>query len=98
MGFTRIGSFKARDGQVDELLQIYQNEAIPVIKAANGNVAAFILQQHNDPNSLMACTIWRTKEDAENYDKSGQATEMVNKIRHTFAGPPELATYESYGI
>jgi len=94
----RIGSFKAKADKVGELLQIYQNDAIPVIKAAPGNAGAFILQQHSDPYSLLACTVWGTKEDAENYHKSGQAAEMVNKIKHTFEGPPELLTYESYGI
>lgn len=98
MGFMRIGNFKAQPDKVDELLQIYQKDAIPVIKKAPGNISAFILQKNDEKNSFLACTVWETKEDAENYDKSGQASEMVSKIKHTFDGPPNLTTYETYGI
>ena len=98
MGFMRIGSFKAQPDKVEELIWIYENEALPQIKAAPGNLNAFILQQHGDTDCFMACTAWKTKEDAENYDKSGQALEIVNKIRHTFDGPPSLLTYDIYGM
>jgi heme-degrading monooxygenase HmoA len=98
MGFMRIGTFKVQPDKVEELIRIYVNEAIPVIKAAPGNLSAFILRQHNENNSFQACTAWKTKEDAENYDKSGQAMEMVNKVRYTFAGPPALLTYEVFGL
>ena len=98
MGFMRIGNFKAQPDKVEELLRIYQNEAIPIIKKAPGNISAFILQKHDEKNQFLAFTAWKTKEDAENYDRSGQALEMVNKIKHTFDGPPNLTTYETYGI
>ena len=32
------------------------------------------------------------------YDASGQAAQMVAKVKHTFAGPPTLQTYDAYGI
>ena len=98
MGFMRIGNFKAQPDKMDELLRIYQKEAIPIIKKAPGNVNAFILQKNDEENLFLACTVWETKEDAENYDKSGQALEMVSKIKHTFDGPPNLTTYKTYGI
>ena len=94
----RIGNFKAQPNKVEELLRIYQNEAIPIIKKAPGNIAAFILQNNEEKNHFMACTAWKTREDAENYDKSGKAMEMVNKIKHAFDGPPRLTTYETFGI
>ena len=94
----RIGTFKAQPDKIDELLTIYLNEALLRIKEARGNVTAFILQKDDDKNHFLACTVWKTRKDAENYEKSGQAVEMVNKIRHAFDGPPCLTTYETYGI
>jgi quinol monooxygenase YgiN len=98
MGFMRVGNFRAQPDKVEELLKIYQSEALPVIKMALGNVGAFILQKYDEKNCFLVCTAWKTKEDAENYDKSGKALEMVNKIKHTFDGPPNLTTYETYGL
>ena len=46
----------------------------------------------------MAITVWSTLEDAERYDRSGQAAVMVDKIRFAFAGPPTLSTYDAFGI
>jgi heme-degrading monooxygenase HmoA len=98
MGFMRIGDFKALTDKKDELIKIYTKEAIPIIKKAPGNIGAFILQQHNKSNCFLACTAWKSQRDAENYEKSGQASEMVSKIRHTFDGPPILLTYEIFGM
>ena len=98
MGLMRIGSFRIQPDKIEEFLKIYVGDAIPVIKSAHGNMGAFILQDNNDRNYFQACTAWKTKEDAENYDKSGVAMEMVNKVKHTFDGPPTLTTFTVYGI
>ena len=98
MTFVRIGQFNALPGTADALRRIYETEAIPVIRQAAGNVSALLLRQHQSPESFMAITIWKTQDDAEAYDRSGQAMEIVAKIKFAFAGPPTLGTYEAYGI
>ena len=77
---------------------IYETEAIPAIRAANGNISAVLLQQHQQRDVFMAITVWSTVEDAERYDRSGQAAAMVDKIRFAFAAPPTLSTYDAFGI
>jgi len=42
--------------------------------------------------------VWNTRADAEAYDASGQAAAMVAKVKHAFATPPVLVTYDAYGI
>jgi quinol monooxygenase YgiN len=98
MAYVRVGQFKARPDEADELCRIYESEAIPTIRAASGNISAVLLRQHQERDTFLAITIWRTGADAEAYDKSGLAQQMVNKIRHAFAGPPTLTTWETYGI
>ena len=98
MAFVRIGQFTARPETIEELRGIYETEAIPIIRAAAGNVSAVLLQQHESPDAFMAITIWSTKAAADAYDQSGTARAMVDKIRFGFAGPPVLTTYEAYGI
>lgn len=98
MAFVRIGQFQVVPEKTTELRQIYEAEAIPAIRAAAGNVSAVLLQEHQAPDHFMAITVWQSKEDAESYDRSGQAARMVDKIRFAFAGPPMLKTYDAYGL
>jgi heme-degrading monooxygenase HmoA len=98
MAFVRAGVFKAQQGKSDELRRIYEQEAIPKIRSTGGNLGAFLLQQHGDRESFTALTAWRTREDAEAYEQSGKAAEMIGKIRHFFSGPPTLVTYDGFGF
>ena len=97
MAFVRVGQFKALAERGEELRAISESEASPAIRAARGNSSPVLLQQHQARNAFMAITVWDTAEDAERYERSGQAAAMVDKIRFAFAGPPSLATYEAFG-
>jgi quinol monooxygenase YgiN len=98
MAFVRIGQFKALPDTTEHLGAIYEPVAIPAIRAADGNISAVLLQQHQARDTFMAITVWSTVEDAERYDRSGQAAAMVDKIRFAFAGPPSLSTYDAFGV
>jgi quinol monooxygenase YgiN len=95
--FVRIGSFQAKPDRIDELIAIFEREVQPAMRAAEGNVSACLLRQHDAGETFLACTAWRSREDADRYEQSGQAGENVTKLRHTFAGPPTLTTYDGYG-
>jgi len=98
MAFVRVGQCKARPELIEQLRHTYERDAIPQIRAADGNVSAVLLQQHQAPEAFLAITIWRSRADAEAYDASGLAASMVATIRHAFAAPPVLTTYDAYGI
>ncbi len=98
MAYVRIGQFQARPELVDELRTIYERDAIPKIRAAHGNVSAVLRQQHDATTEFLAISVWRTRADAEAYDASGQAAAMAATIRHAFAAPPVLRTYDAYGV
>jgi hypothetical protein len=40
MAFVRIGQFRALPDTTERLRAIYETEAIPAIRAANGNISA----------------------------------------------------------
>jgi len=98
MAFVRVGQFRALPETIDDLRRVYEAEAIPAIRSQPGNVSAVLMQQREAPESFMAITVWSTESDAEAYDRSGRAREMVDKIRFAFAGPPSLTTYEAIGV
>ena len=98
MPFVRVGEFRTKEDAADEVVRIYESEAIASIRGASGNLSALLLRQHQQPDRFLAITIWRTSADADAYEKSGLAQQMVSKIRHAFAGPPTLTTYEAHGF
>jgi quinol monooxygenase YgiN len=98
MAFVRVGRFQARADKIEELCRIYEQDAIPAIRTAHGNISAVLLQQDGAADMFLAITVWQSRGDAELYDRSGQAQEIVGKIKHAFAGPPTLETYAAYGI
>jgi quinol monooxygenase YgiN len=98
MTIVRVGRFKAKDGLLDDLRRIYTSEAIPEIRAAKGNIGAFLLCPHQSMNDCLAITAWESASDADEYAASGQARTMIDKVRHCFASAPELATYDGYGF
>lgn len=97
MPFVRVAEFRTKEGTGDEVTRIYATEAIPAIRGQSGNLTALLLREHQQPDRFLAITIWRTSADAEAYEKSGMAQKMVSKIRHAFAGPPTLTTYDAHG-
>src|SRR4051812_42350121 len=64
MAFVRIGQFKAIPDKADDLRSIYEGEAIPIIRAARGNISAVLLKQHEARDSFMAITLWESAADA----------------------------------
>jgi heme-degrading monooxygenase HmoA len=91
--FVRLGSFEVLPGRLDELRSTYYRDCVPIVKAAPGNVDVYLLEPAEGAGPIVACTIWRTEQDAAAYDASGTAKEVVAKVKPLFAGPPALRSY-----
>jgi heme-degrading monooxygenase HmoA len=90
--FVRLGTFAVKPGELETLRATYNGTCVPVVRAAPGNVDCFLLEPVAG-GEIVACTMWRTEEDAVRYESSGTAQEVVAKVRQHFAGPPKLAAY-----
>jgi heme-degrading monooxygenase HmoA len=91
--FVRLGSFEVQPGRLDELRATYYRDCVPIVKAAPGNVDVYLLEPAEGAGQVVACTIWRTEQDAVAYDASGTAKEVVARVKPLFAGPPTLRSY-----
>ena len=94
--WVRIGSFLVNPDQVTNLKAIYNEQAVPKVRAYPGNLACLLLEPNSaEEGAFMAMTIWRDRAAAEAYESSGAAAEVVSLVRNFFAGPPTLRSYES---
>ena len=92
--WVRLTFAKIQPDKMDEFRKIYNEELVPTIKAQKGNVDVFFMESVDEEGEGFSFTSWDSKEDGDRYEASGTYGEMVNKVRHTFAGPPTLKSYE----
>ena len=92
--WTRMGSFAVKPGEVERLKGTYNGIAVPKVRACAGNLACLLLEPANAGDAFSVITIWETRAEAEAYEASGSAGEIVSLVRDCFAGPPSLASFQ----
>ena len=93
--WIRIGTFAVKPGAEARLKSAYNDLALPKVRACAGSLACLLLEPQNAGDAFAVITIWASQADAEAYEASGSAAEVISLVRDCFAGPPTLATYQS---
>ena len=97
--WVRVGSFFVKPDQATNLRTVYNQQAVPKVRAQPGNLACLLLEPSEQGESpFMVMTIWTDRAAAEAYEASGAAAEVVSLVRAFFAGLPTLQSYESSTI
>ena len=90
---ARVTTVSDQPDKVAETTRIYNENILPVVKAASGNRGALLLIDAASGHG-MSITLWDSAADGQTYDASGSYREQVAKISQFFSAPPSLATYE----
>jgi heme-degrading monooxygenase HmoA len=90
-----MGSFAVKPGLQSELRAVYNQQAVPKVRACAGNLACMLLEPITPDEPFVAVTVWASRVAGEAYESSGAAGEVVALVRAFFAGPPTLRSYES---
>jgi len=93
--WIRMGTFRAKPELVEALVSIYNERAVPKVRAVPGNVACLLLEPSESGDEYVVITIWKDQAAAAQYEASGEAAEVVALVRHCFAGPPTLRSFAS---
>ena len=83
--YLRIVSVKIKPGKMKEFMQIYKEEIIPTLRAVKGCRCAYLTESIEEKNEAISVTMWDSKEDADDYERSGLFDELTEKLKHTFA-------------
>jgi heme-degrading monooxygenase HmoA len=92
--WARLTFAKSQPGEMDAFRNIYNEEIVPTVKAQRGNVDIFGMEPVDEGEEYISLTSWDNKEDGVAYEASGTYGEMAGKVKHTFAEPPTLKSYE----
>ena len=95
MMWVRMGSFLVKPGAAEVLRATYNQQAVPKVRAQPGNLGCLLLEPETPEEPHVVITIWRDRADAEAYEGSGAAAEVVSLVRAYFAGPPALRSFAS---
>jgi heme-degrading monooxygenase HmoA len=83
--YVRIVSHILQKDKITNFRDIYIEEILPALRKTKGCQYAYLIEGMNKANEVISLTIWDSSEYAEQYEKSGLFSELVNKLRPTFS-------------
>lgn len=72
-----------------EFKKLYENEILPLIKRQTGFLDSITLTPENVNDKSVTITLWRTKQDCENYHKRELSQEGISEDYRHSASVPE---------
>jgi quinol monooxygenase YgiN len=83
--YMRVVSLKIQPGKLEEFKRLYTSEIIPALRAVKGCRYAYLTDNLQVENEVFSVTMWNTKKDAENYERSGLFDKLKERVKHTFS-------------
>ena len=91
--FTRVVELTSKPRKSRELSSLINDKIVPILKKQPGFVDEIVLVSDADSNRVLALSFWKTKEDAEHYQR-----EQYNTVRETLQplleADPVVRTFE----
>ena len=76
--FTRVVELVSKPAKSRELSSAINDKVVPILKKQAGFVDEIVLVSDADSNRVLALSFWKTREDAERYQR-----EQYNSVRET---------------
>jgi len=90
--FTRIVHVTAKTGKGRELTTLANEKILPILQTTPGFVDEIGLVSTDNPDRMVAISFWKTKEDAERYQRD-QFNKVNDLLKSLVIGPPVVETY-----
>jgi heme-degrading monooxygenase HmoA len=90
--FTRNVTMKLKTNVVPEFNRVIENEILPLLRKQPGfrDEITFVAPERSE---AVAISIWETKENCENYNRSGYP-EVLKIVSKFVEGTPKVETFE----
>jgi len=91
--FTRVVELTSKPRKSRELSSLINDKIVPILKKQAGFVDEIVLVSDADSDRVLALSFWKTREDAERYQR-----EQYNSVRETMQSvldaDPVVRTFE----
>jgi heme-degrading monooxygenase HmoA len=89
---ARMIEVKTKPGQVKEFVKTMIDRGLPILRQQPGFVDAIALTADTEADQFVGVSIWKTKQDAENY-VNGPGRQLLESFRSLFQQEPSVRTF-----
>jgi heme-degrading monooxygenase HmoA len=90
--FTRLVEVSSKPEKSREVANTINEKVLPILRQQAGFLDVTILTSEMEPNRVLALSFWKTKEDAERYQREHyeKVTEILSSL---IESPPAVRTF-----
>ena len=91
--YTRVVEVTTKPGKARELSRTISDKVLSLLKSQPGFVDEINLISDQNPDQITALSFWKTREDAERYQR--ETFPKVNDLIRTYVeGTPQVRTFD----
>jgi heme-degrading monooxygenase HmoA len=90
--FTRVVEVSTKPGKSHELANTINEKVLPILRQQAGFIDETVLTSETEPNRVMALSFWKTKEDADRYQRE-QFAKVTEILSNQIESPPAVRTF-----
>jgi heme-degrading monooxygenase HmoA len=90
--FTRVVEITTKAGKSHDLANIINEKILPILRQQPGFLDETVLTSDMESNRVLALSFWKTKEDAERYNKE-HFSKINDMISHLVETTPVVRTF-----
>ncbi|MBN2432054.1 MAG: antibiotic biosynthesis monooxygenase [Acidobacteria bacterium] len=79
--FLRLVSMRVAQGKTKEFREIYETQVIPELHQTRGCRCACLLVDQGRDDELLSVTLWDSRQDAEDYERSGRFAANLARVQ-----------------
>ena len=91
--FTRIVELITKPGKNKQLSDTINDKVLPILKKQKGFVDETVLVSDKEDNRVLSLSFWKTKEDAEEYQRV-EYQKIKEMVQHLLEGEPMIRTFD----
>lgn len=91
--YTRVVEATAKTGKSQELANHINEKVVPMLKKQQGFMDEIVLVSDAERDRVLAISFWKTRDDAERYDRA-EYQRIVESLRHLLETGPNVRTFE----
>jgi heme-degrading monooxygenase HmoA len=91
--FVRVVEITAKTGKTNELVRIASSQVLTILRDQPGFVDEVILQSPDDAHKVLALSFWKSRKDADNYNRDAfpRVNQLINNLTEQ---PPTVRPFE----
>ena len=91
--FTRIVELITKPGKNKQLSDTINDKILPILKKQKGFVDETVLVSDKEDNRVLSLSFWKTKEDAEEYQRA-EYQKIKEMVQHLLEAEPMIRTFD----